>query len=135
MSTKKELIEKYGIEWYNAYKERSLKNRNSEKSRVTNNAWRIKNRNNGKTQFCTNDYEQIENYELALADNFDRTKWVLHHRDEQFWKHSTLKERGEYYNLTPDKLIWLPASEHKSDSGLSYYYPERSIWHQRIYDR
>ena len=89
----------------------------------------------GKTYFCTENYELIENYELAKADNFDPKKWHLHHRLENYWSHATLKRKGLYYNVNPEALIWLPADEHHSDKSLSVHHPELSKWHQRRLER
>lgn len=36
--------------------------------------------NNLKSRYCKEDISNIENYELAKADNFEG--WVIHHRDE-----------------------------------------------------
>lgn len=91
-----------------------------------NNNYKTKSRNNGKTAFCTKNYELIENYELAKADNFDPKKWHLHHRLENYWSSATLKRKKLYYNLNPEALIWLPANEHFIDRNK-----KNSKWHQR----
>lgn len=85
-----------------------------------------KSRNNGKTAFCTKNYELIENYELAKKDNFDTKKWHLHHRLENYWSSSSLKRKKLYYNLNPEALIWLPYEEHMKDRNN-----KNSKWHQR----
>lgn len=84
------------------------------------------NRLNGSTAFCRKNYELIENYELAKTDNFDKTKWHLHHRLENYWSVATLKRKGLYYGLNPEALIWLPANEHFNDRNK-----KNSKWHQR----
>lgn len=56
----------------------------------------------------------IENYELALADNFK--DWDIHHRLEihEDYINSTkhMKLMNLYYNRPPAELIWLRHSEH-----------------------
>ena len=87
---------------------------------------KTKNRKIGKTPYCKENYDFIENYELAKADNFDRKKWHLHHRLENYWSYATLKRKGLYYNTNPEALIWLPADEHMKDRNS-----KNSKWHQR----
>lgn len=92
----------------------------------------IKNyRKSGSTKYCRENFNLIENYELAKLDNFDANKWHLHHRLENYYSSKTLIRKGLYYNLNPEALIWLPADEHKSDSSISVYHPELSKWHKR----
>lgn len=139
--TKNEYIEKYGIEAYERRLEHSRKwkdkNRESyrERHKVSSKAWHECQRKLGYTPYCTEGYELIENYSIALKDEFDPKKWHLHHRDENLHGKKWLMKNNQYYNLTPDKLIWLPYSEHRSDSAVSAKHPELSKWHQRIYDR
>lgn len=72
-------------------------------------------------QYCK-DYENIENYQKALADNFNG--WEVHHRLET---HSSdgqrrivditaaeLKALGMYYNRPASELIFLRKGEHSS---------------------
>ena len=72
-------------------------------------------------RYCK-DYENIENYEKALADNFKG--WCVHHRLET---HNSDGERrpmditrnelnalGMYYDRPPEELIFLTRSEHMS---------------------
>ena len=80
----------------------------------------------GKTRYCSVNYELIENYELAKADEFDPMKWHLHHRLENYWSSDTLKKKGLYYDINPEALIWLPYEEHMKDR-----YCKNSKWHQR----
>ena len=87
---------------------------------------KTKNRKIGKTPFCKENYDLIENYELAKADNFDRKKWHLHHRLENYWSSDTLKKKGLYYDINPEALIWLPYEEHMKDRCS-----KNSKWHQR----
>ena len=67
-------------------------------------------------------YENIENYEKALKDNFKG--WHCHHR-LQTWTSdgerrlvnisaAELKALGMFYNRPADELIFLPESEHHS---------------------
>ena len=157
---KEEIIEKYGIEYYNRKLEitrlwhKTNKNyakeyRDKEKEHISdiNKAWytknkesindrkrktRSSNRDIGITQYCKENFELIENYELAKADNFDANKWHLHHRLENYWSSKTLLKKKLYYNVNPEALIWLPAKEHKIDSALATIHPELSKWHKRI---
>ena len=72
-------------------------------------------------QYCK-DYENIENYQKALADDFKN--WEVHHRLET---HNSDGERREvnisrkelialdmYYNRPADELIFMTKSEHSS---------------------
>ena len=59
----------------------------------------------------------IENYELAVKDNFKG--WEIHHRLElhpdgtvRFSRHSLIK-LNLYYNRPSSELIWLTSSEHR----------------------
>ena len=97
-----------------------------EYERCKTHEYRERNRKLGKTRYCSVNYELIENYELAKADNFDRKKWHLHHRLENYWSCATLKRKGLYYNTNPEALIWLPADEHMKDRNS-----KNSKWHQR----
>ena len=68
------------------------------------------------------DYENIENYRKAKADNFKG--WHCHHRLETYNSDgerravditaSELKALRMYYNRPPEELIFLPSSEHNS---------------------
>lgn len=54
--------------------------------------------------------ELIENYDKAIAD---RTQmWEVHHRREEFYSQKELIERGEYYDVQPEELIFLTEAEH-----------------------
>ena len=59
-------------------------------------------------KYCTN-YEQIENYELAKADNFKG--WECHHKleihDDYTNTVNDLKLMNLYYNRPPEELIFL----------------------------
>lgn len=67
------------------------------------------------------EYELIENYELAKADNFKG--WCIHHRDEYkvlpsgievFRTKSELIEDGRYYNCPANELIFMTIAEHQA---------------------
>ena len=75
----------------------------------------------GYKQYCK-DYENIENYEKAKADDFKN--WECHHRLETHnydgerllidIKAAELKALGMYYNRPADELIFLRKGEHSS---------------------
>lgn len=119
--TKAELIEKYGIEWYEAHKEKqklydkqrykfniefrehkkketNTRNKDKNKFRRENDPkyveyHKIKAREWRRTQYVKDDrIDLIENYELAKADNFKG--WDIHHR---------LEIHDDYVN-TPEEL-------------------------------
>ena len=59
--------------------------------------------------------ELIENYDKAIADNTQT--WDCHHRREELYSYAELVERGEYFDVPPEDLIFLTESEHhKIDS-------------------
>lgn len=60
--------------------------------------------------YCKNP-ELIENYDKAIAD---RTQmWEVHHRKEEFYSYKELIERNEYYDVSPEELIFLTKTEHR----------------------
>ena len=71
-------------------------------------------------RYCK-DYENIENYEKALADNFKG--WACHHRLEThnsdgerrlvYITRDELKALGMYYNRPASELIFMKKSEHQ----------------------
>ena len=64
--------------------------------------------------FCRHP-ELIENYAKAIADTTQT--WDVHHRREEFYSYKELIERGEYYDVPPEALIFLTREEHnKIDS-------------------
>lgn len=92
---KAEFIKRHGLEWYEQYK-------------VRRNAYK-------KARYVENGrIDLIENYELALADNFKG--WQIHHRleirDDYINSIKHLKLMNLYYNRPPEELIWLRHSEH-----------------------
>lgn len=59
--------------------------------------------------------EKIENYDKAISDTLQT--WEVHHRREDTFSLKELKERGEYYDVSPEELIFLTPTEHsKIDS-------------------
>ena len=75
----------------------------------------------GFERYCK-DYENIENYQKALADNF--IGWDCHHRLETHNSdgerrlvditRDELKSLGMYYNRPSSELIFIKHNEHKS---------------------
>lgn len=69
-----------------------------------------------KNRYCKNP-EEIENYELAKADNFKG--WHCHHRLEtmlfsgRIVGQKYLMEQGLYYNVQPSALIYMKSEEHR----------------------
>ena len=62
-------------------------------------------------KYCK-DFEKIENYEKAIADTTQT--WECHHRLEEFVSKKWLVEHNDYYNVSPNELIFLTEYEHKS---------------------
>lgn len=59
--------------------------------------------------------ELIENYDKAIADTTQT--WNCHHRKEELYSQKELKERNEYFDVSPEDLIFLTVAEHhKIDS-------------------
>lgn len=136
--TKNEIIAKFGIQYYEDFKERSrIRNgeryRNDPEYRKAHKAQVIahytehpeirKRRNEyGNARYkkygayCKEPVTEIENYELALADNFEG--WCVHHRyeitpnGEFMHSHKDLKRLGLYYNRPASELIWLRIKDH-----------------------
>lgn len=82
---------------------------------INERAFRLK--KNGKPNcecFCIHP-ELIENYEKAIADTTQT--WDCHHRREELYSQKELIERGEYFDVKPEELIFLTREEHcKIDS-------------------
>jgi len=55
--------------------------------------------------------EFIENYEKAIAD--ETQIWEVHHRKEEIYPYKELIERGEYFDVEPEELIFLTRAEHR----------------------
>lgn len=60
-------------------------------------------------RFCDQP-ELIENYEKAIADKTQT--WVCHHRLEEFVSKQWLIDHNDYYNVSPNELIFLTKAEH-----------------------
>lgn len=60
--------------------------------------------------YCRNP-EKIENYDKAISDTTQT--WEVHHHREEFYSQKELKERGEYYDVSPEELIFLTPTEHR----------------------
>ena len=133
--TKTEFIEKYGVEKYEAH---IAKNREHNKTRYhndiefrkTHNAkcsahnkerynidkeYNIKQRLIRGRKYCkAGEFELIENYELAKADNFKG--WDIHHKLEICGNYintvKDLKMMNLYYDRPAEELIWLKHDEH-----------------------
>lgn len=64
--------------------------------------------------FCRHP-ELIENYDKAVADTTQ--VWEVHHRKEEFYSQKELVERREYFDVSPEELIFLTVVAHnKIDS-------------------
>ena len=62
-----------------------------------------------KCYYCK-DYENIENYDKALKDNFKG--WEVHHRKEAEFSRKELITLGMYYNVSSEELIFITRAEH-----------------------
>ena len=60
-------------------------------------------------RYCK-DYENIENYYKAKADNFEG--WHCHHRREAEFSRNELIALGMYYNVSSEELIFMTSSDH-----------------------
>lgn len=145
--TKAEYIERYGIEawehhlivsreWIKKNKQkhidatRKCHEQNNEHYKNYKKVWNKNNRLlhsklSGKTfqAFCIeSEWELIENYELAKADNF--IGWHCHHRLELHpdysirFKADSLKKLDLYYNRPARELIFLTHAEHSRIHSL-----------------
>ena len=62
-------------------------------------------------QYCPDHYKEIENYELAKADNFEG--WVCHHRNGVEFPKWWLKKYGMYYKRKdPHEFKFMRTEEH-----------------------
>ena len=77
---------------------------------------------NRTKQYCRGNFEKIENYDLAMAD--EENVWETHHRLELTlngeFAHSReeLKRLGMYYDRPYYELIYLTTSEHAKLHGV-----------------
>lgn len=62
-------------------------------------------------KYCPNDYMLIENYELALADNFKG--WICHHINGEIKSREELIELGLYYDVPYYMLKFVTRKEHR----------------------
>jgi hypothetical protein len=140
--TKDEQIERYGLEWYNAYKEKSkLKKRVLMENPLYKEKQRVKSNEINKKRYALSleyrEYQKkfphrkyfvkdgkielIENYELAKADNFKG--WDIHHKleinDDYINSKEELIMMNLYYNRPPEELIWMKHNEHQSMHSIS----------------
>ena len=117
--TKQEIINKYGIEYY---ERRKAQMNACHKKRYDNDATYRKQQqiecNKRRKEYYVKDgkLELIQNYELAKADNFKG--WTIHHKLElhsdyslRFTRESLIK-LDLYYNRPPNELIWMRTKEH-----------------------
>ena len=62
-------------------------------------------------KFCPEHYKEIENYELAKADNFKG--WVCHHRNGEEFSKEWLINNNMYYNRSdPHEFKFVTREEH-----------------------
>lgn len=62
-------------------------------------------------KYCPEHYTEIENYELAKADNFKG--WICHHRNGVEFSEEWLKNNNMYYNRSdPHEFKFLTYQEH-----------------------
>ena len=62
-------------------------------------------------KYYCKDYENIENYEKAKADDFKG--WCCHHRKGVYIQTEELQKLGMYYGRPAEELIFLTVSEHQ----------------------
>lgn len=68
-------------------------------------------------KYCKN-IELVENFYEAQKDDFNG--WILHHKLEQMFTASELKEMGIYYNCKPGELMFIRVSYHNHNLKLHY---------------
>lgn len=80
-----------------------------------------------KSQICYSP-KGIENYVEAINDKM--WMWECHHRDEHEKRMTMaeLKRNNQYYNLPPNKLIFLPRLIHSLTHYLGYI-PDKKYWY------
>lgn len=62
-------------------------------------------------KYCPEHYQEIENYELAKADNFKG--WICHHRNgEEFSKEWLIKNNMYYNRKDPREFKFVTKDEH-----------------------
>lgn len=80
-------------------------------------------------EFCCEEPENIENYELALADK--ENVWHIHHKLEMFFTSNQLKKMKRYYQVPARELIFLSPSEHCGNPLLHVAVRKRSEEHKK----
>ena len=75
-------------------------------------------------KYYCKDYENIENYEKAAADNF--IGWHCHHRREAELSRKELIAMGMYLDRPSDELIFLTASEHRTLHNKGHKHSEET---------
>lgn len=69
--------------------------------------------------FCPEHYEEIENYQLAKADNFEG--WVCHHRNGEEFSEEWLRKNNMYFNRTdPHEFKFVTKEEHRKIHAARY---------------
>ena len=67
-------------------------------------------------KFCPDHYTEIENYELAKADDF--VGWICHHRNGEQFSKEWLIANNMYFNRTdPHEFKFVTVNEHKQIHG------------------
>jgi hypothetical protein len=78
-------------------------------------------------KFCPNHYKEIENYQLALNDNFEG--WVCHHRNGEQFSREWLKQNKMYFNREdPHEFIFVPLTDEMANK---YGVPTHSALHKQ----
>ena len=75
-------------------------------------------------KYYCKDYENIENYEKAKADNFKG--WECHHRKEAELSRKELIALGQYYNISSDELVFLTTAKHNQLHHIGRHHTEDS---------
>lgn len=74
-------------------------------------------------RYCK-DYENIENYDKAKADNF--IGWECHHRRGANITQKELISLGQYYNISSDELVFLTTTKHNQLHHIGRHHTEES---------
>lgn len=62
-------------------------------------------------KYCPEHYTEIENYDLALVDNFKG--WICHHRNGEYFPRDWLIKNNMYYNRKdPHEFKFMKVKEH-----------------------
>ena len=141
--TKQQIIEKYGIEEYNRRLAYNRKVRNESynndpeynakyKEINKKNQYKLYHKNGARQYYMRKffklryvrdgELEKIENYELALKDNFKG--WDIHHRLEMSLENENIRSKDDlirlnmYYDRPYFELIFLKKEDHHRLHGL-----------------